>query len=268
VFSNLVTGGSSTTPATSGTFSLETPTFNAETQAALTSGALEARQLFSLNPNTNVITITTFGAQPGTPSPTLPANINFGNVIGVAQFNVQQVLTSCRPSPSVLYVGTILSNFPVDPFGNLTGTPAAISVGYTNENPPKITSVVLVTSGVATTFSAAGFGTITFPAGSTTPPGTTGNQPTIVFSPSATQSTSQKQLFLDASKSTSATGGQLTYVWRQVNQNQAAAINNGNTATPLITFSGGKGDYIFEVTATDSAGNSAKATTTITYTGL
>ena len=268
VFSNLASGGSSTTPATSGTFSPITPTIGTAIRSALTGGALEARQLFSLNPTTNVITITTFGAQPSSPSPTLPANINFANVISVAQFNVQQVLTSCKPVPSVLYIGTIQSNFPRDPFGDLTGTPAVISVGYTTDNPPKINNIVLVVAGVATTFSSAGVGTITFPAGSTTPPGTTGNAPTIVFSPAATQATAQKQIVLDASKSTSATGGQLTYVWRQVNTNQAAAINNGNTATPLITFNGGKGDYTFEVTVTDSSGNSAKGTTTITYTGL
>jgi hypothetical protein len=245
--------------------STKTPTLNAQIQAALTSGALEARQKFVLSTDQKTITVTEFVAAPGSPSPTTPTNISSANTLSVFTFNVVSAVISCS---GVLYAGNITNNFPVSPFGNVSNTPGAISIGYTSDNPPKINNVVLVYSGIADIYSAAGVGTITFPAGGVTPPGSGGNAPVIVFSPAATQTTAIKQLFLDASKSTSPLNLQLTYMWRQVNMNIAAGLNNATTATPLVTFAGGKGDYVFEVTVTDSQGNSSKAQTTITYTGI
>jgi uncharacterized protein (TIGR03437 family) len=47
---------------------------------------------------------------------------------------------------------------------NLTfsGTPATVSIGYTTDNPPVVNNVVTVFAGVATSYSAAGYGTLLF----------------------------------------------------------------------------------------------------------
>ena len=47
---------------------------------------------------------------------------------------------------------------------NLTfsGTPAAVSIGYTTDNPPMINNVVTLFAGVVVSYSPAGFGTLTF----------------------------------------------------------------------------------------------------------
>lgn len=243
-----------------------TPTISTTLQSAFTSGALEGRQQFSLNPATNVITIQQFGVAPGSPTPTLPGNIQFTNTISFLQLNVTNVLTSCRPTPSILYVGTIGGNNPRTPFGDVTGTPAAVSVGYTTDNPPKINNVVLVYAGIATQFAPAAQGTITFPAGTTTPPGSTANNPIVVFTPGAAQAVATRTVALDASRSTSPANLALTYSWRQVSGNPAA-VSNGLTAMPIITLPGIRQDYVFEVTVTDTQGRSTTGLTTLTYTG-
>lgn len=236
-----------------------------DTQAALQAGAIEARQQFSLNPTTNVITITEFTVAQGAPSPTPPSGL--GGILSLSSFSVIQTQATCRPSPSVLYTGVITQNYPKDPFGDLTAAPAAISIGFTLDTPFKINNVVFVAAGIQSTWSSAGMGTLTFPVPIVSLPITTPQNPVVVFSPAATQATSSKQFGLDASKSTSPLGLQLSFSWRQVNSNVGAALSNANTATPIVTFSG-RGDYIFEVTVTDSKGNSTTAQTTISYYGI
>lgn len=250
----------------SNALSTRTPTIDPQTQAAITAGALEARQLISLPTNSTAIQVTEFTATPGSTSPTLAQNITASSTLSSFTFNITNTLTSCKPVPTVLFVGTITNNFPKSPFGDVSGTPAALSIGYTTDAPPKINNVVLVYAGVAEVYSASGSGTITFPSGSVTPPGSANNSPVINFTPGATQTTAQKQIQLDASKSTSPINSALTYSWRQVNTNVSASISNASTATPLVTFAG-RADYIFEVTVTDTQGNMSKAQTTITYVG-
>lgn len=239
---------------------------NPSIQAAVQSGALEIRQQFSLNATTNVISVTVFAATPGSTSPTTPSNINFGNVLSSYSFSVTQTQTSCKPAPSILYAGVVTQNYPVDPYGDLTAVPGMISAGLTVDTPPKINNVVFVAAGVEAAYSASGVGTVTFATPLVNPPGTNASAPVVVFSPAATQATSSKQLGLDASKSTSPLGLQLSFSWRQVNTNVSAALSNANTATPTVTFAG-RGDYIFEVTVTDSKGNSTVAQTTISFVG-
>jgi len=243
-----------------------TPSIPPNLLAAIASGALEAREQMNLNTSSNVLTVTGFTAQPGSPSPTPQNAINNSSLIQNYQINVDKMAFSCQPVPSVLITGKVAVNFPKTPYGDITGALAAISMGYTTDNPAKINNVVVLIPGIAGLYSAAAAGTLTFSASSVTPPGSN-TGPSIVFTPSATQATAQKQLVLDASQSTDPNGLQLTFVWTQVS-GPAAAINFGNTANPLITFAGGKGDYVFQVTATNSKGVWSMATTTITYNGI
>lgn len=253
------------TGTTSAVFTTMTANIPANVASAIASGALEAREQITYNPSSNTLTITGFTAQPGSPSPTPPNAIPFGSVVQSYQVNVTNTAFSCQPVPSVLITGKVFNNFPKTPYGDISGALIAVGFGYTTDNPPKINNVVVLVPGVAGLYSAAASGTLTFSTPSVTPPGTNA-APTIVFTPGATQATAQKQLVLDASKSTDPNGLQLTFNWTEVS-GPAAAINLGSTATPLITFAGGKGDYVFQVTVTNSRGVSSTATTTITYNG-
>jgi len=81
---------------------------------------------------------------------------------------------------------------------------------------------------------------------------------------SITVNTNQYQL--DGSKSTAANGGPLTYQWSIPAGAPSAAILQGNTATPIVQF-GLRGTYMFQLTVTDSAGNTASDIATIDFEG-
>ena len=72
---------------------------------------------------------------------------------------------------------------------------------------------------------------------------------------------------LDGSGSTSADGKTLTYAWTMAQGSPVAAILGGNTATPLVQFSQGRGVYTFTLTVTDSTGATARDTVSIDYRG-
>ncbi len=264
---NLGLSGTGSSAGQVGLFTTLTPNINPATVAAVLTGAVEAREQFSLNTASNVLTVQGFTAQPASTSPTPVQNINSSAVLYLYQVQVDKVYFTCQPTPSVLITGKIINNFPNTPFGNANGALVAIGFGYTTDTPAKVNNLTVLLPGLAGLYSGAAVGTLTFPSASVNPPGTANTNPAIVFTPAATQTVFQKQIQLDASKSTDPNGLQLTYVWTQVNSNIAAGISNGNTATPLVTFSGGKGDYTFQVTVTNSKGGSSTGQTTISYYG-
>lgn len=250
----------------SGVFTTYTPSISPLQLPALLAGTQEVREQASLNTNTNVLTVRAFTAAPGSQSPTPGFAIQAGQVLWSYEVQVTSIQFSCRPVPTILMTGTISNNFPLTPFGSAIGALVAVGIGYTTDNPPKLNNVVMLVPGLAGLYSPGAVGTLTFPAGTVNPPGTAGNAPVIVFSPSATQQVFSRQLQLDASGSKDPNGLQLTYSWTQVNTNIAAGIANANTATPLVTFSAA-GDYIFQVSVTNSKGIQNTAQTTITYYG-
>jgi hypothetical protein len=80
----------------------------------------------------------------------------------------------------------------------------------------------------------------------------------------ANQTTQSEFIRLDASGSKDPAGGPLTFFWR-VSGAKPAEITGGDTATPRVTFQQGYGEYIFEVTVTNSAGQRCTATTRVNY---
>ena len=68
---------------------------------------------------------------------------------------------------------------------------------------------------------------------------------------------------IDASKSTDAKGLALTYLWSSTNT--VSFSPSTTSATPLLTFQGGYGDYPITLVVTNSAGLSSTITFIVQY---
>jgi hypothetical protein len=187
--------------------------------------------------------------QTGSPLPTPPNGVIPGTVFSTMAVNVDKVYTTCTPSTSVMFVGTVTADATVYPFGSRVGAAAAVFVGLTNDSPPLIKNVVEVEAGIAASYSPTGAGSILFLSAPVVPPGTT-NGPNIVVN--APQLTTLTAVTLDASATTSA-NPPLTFHWTVVAG--AADIANANSATATGYILGSAGSYTFRVTVTDSKGN-------------
>jgi hypothetical protein len=261
-------GSTSPTPPAVSAFNIErvtplnsisstlTPKLDPATLAAVQSGALEIREQINYNAQNQVLTVNLFTAQPGAPLPT-PAGSNISkSTFSTYTISVDKVYLSTTPNPSVLFVGTVGSNTPASPFGNLSGAAAAVSIGYTSDTPPKINNVVTLVAGTYLDYTASATGTLTFTSNPITPPGSSGGAgPVIsVVEPGVT---TFRAVTLDASKSTGTPT--LKFQWSVV----AGAADVGNATTSVATgyIYGGAGTYTFKVTVTD--GNGVSATKTI-----
>jgi hypothetical protein len=92
-----------------------------------------------------------------------------------------------------------------------------------------------------------------------TPPPPAGPPPTIVIAGGPVIETVVRDLRLDASQSSSPAGfTPLTYSWTA--REGRAAIDNANSPTPTVHLGNLFGDYFFDLTVTDSKGNTATAT--------
>ncbi len=131
--------------------------------ASLASGTMEIRERLLYNPQANTLTSTVFLVPPGSPIPT-PASVDItAMTLASYTISIDRTYTSCSPYPSVMFAGTITSSSggASAPNGiyNLTfsGTPAAVSIGYTTDNPPQINNVVTLFAGIAVSYSPAGY---------------------------------------------------------------------------------------------------------------
>jgi hypothetical protein len=246
-----------------------TPNVPASVLAAIAGGAVEIRERLIFDPQFNTLTSTIFTVAPGSPA-TTPLTTNIvGSTLSFDTISINSIFTSCSPTPSVLIVGTITSAFARGPFGNFTGAPAAVSIGYTTANPPVINNIAEVVAGQVLAFSATATGTISFPATPVTPPGSNAGNPNIVISPTPPTTGSfqvfQDNFVLNVSGSTDPNGLPLTFSFSS--SRPALFLPSNNSPTPTIQFQGGAGDYVITVTATDSAGAKSTSTFTITFLG-
>jgi hypothetical protein len=99
-----------------------------------------------------------------------------------------------------------------------------------------------------------------------TPPQPSQMQTVAIASPKNVTVTS-RVIQLDGSQSTSADGKPLTYLWTIPQGNPMAAILGGTTATPTVQFTQSHVTYTFQLTVTDSAGNSSTDFATVNYQG-
>ncbi len=235
-------------------------TFAPDRLQSINSGALELRERLIYNPTAGTLTSTIFTVLSGSPAFSIDANITSG-IVGQYTLNIEKTYSVTKPRNILAFTGTVSSSSPNGVLGDVSGAPFSVSMVYTNDTPPKIIDLVVVIAGRVVEYSKDATGTLNLPKPITpvTPP--TGAQINI----SAPTVTTDRQISLDASKTTDASNTSLTYVWKNVNK--SAAILNPNTSVAIVQFSEGFGDYIFELTVTNGNGVVTKKTVTISYLG-
>lgn len=257
----------STVPV-SGLQSAVTPAIPANVLASLAGGALEIREQITWSaPTTGNATLKVDGflVAPGSPNPTPPA----GQTSPILSYivRIDQTTFSSTPAPSVTFIGTVLTNDVVSPFGNLIGATVIISTGYSGSSPVTFSNVVVLLPGVGTIYAPSATGVLTL-AGATTPPpsGTPGGKAPVAVAGPQGLKTTLPEVTLDASGSSDPDGNPLTFSW--VSVGRPMNISDPKTAKPRVQFLGeGFGDYTFEVTVTNSKGASSTARVTISYAG-
>ena len=256
-----------------------TPVIPSTVQMAIANKALELRESVNFSPQDSLLTINLFAVQPGSPLPT-PATTNLGaGLLSAASIKVDKVYIAtvqgvnttpatttastttptATPANSLMFVGTVAGNGPASPFGDLTGTPAAVAVGFTGDTPPKINNVVILFAGIEVDYAASDTGTLTFTSSPITPPGTSGNGIQIVIKTPA--STVMNFITLDAS-STSGGTAPLKFSWTVTNGTATIFGANNPIATAQLST---LGTYTFMVTVTDANGKTATQTVNVTY---
>lgn len=280
------TGSTGPGTASSGlqTFSLEsrvalsniqttlTPQIPANVAQAIQGGALEFRHLITwvpaaaTAPGTNpTLRVDAFLVQPGSPASTPLAMRT--NALFSYNVAVDNIYLSTVPTRNIVFVGRVTSHTDPSPFGNLVGTAAAISATYdTSASITAFSNVTVLLGGVGALFSQSGSGTISFQTtgggtGTGTGGGTGADGP--VANAGANFSTTLPEVQLNGGMST---GTGLTYSWRLLPPRTAGLVG-ADTATPRVQFGEGYGDYVYELTVTDSTGRKSTATVTILYIG-
>ena len=249
-----------------------TPNAPANVLAAIAAGAQEIHEQLIYNPGLGYVTVTTFLVAPGSPTPTPPGSITPQNTLQSITVQISQVLTSCKPTPSLLMVGTVINSPASGVYGSLVGAPVAISAGYTTDTPPKINNVAVVVAGQVLDYSTAATGSLTFPAVTVVPPGSTGAITVKVqfangtfAQPNTTFQVPTSPFPLDATGSTG--NGALTYSFTTpAGSSPVAFVQTGTPGKVSVQFPGA-GGYVITVNVTDSAGNTGSLTFTLTYTG-
>jgi hypothetical protein len=247
-----------------------TPTLPANVLAALAGGALEIRETLIYNSTANTITSTVFAVPTGSPIPTPPAELaNLGSaLVAVVTMTIDKIYVTTKPFMSVMFVGTDTQST-ATPYGTYQDAAAAISVGFTSDTPPKVNTVIESVAGALVLYSpTAAVNTLTV----TTPPagggggGGTSSAPTVVITP-ASQTVTGKEVTLDASKSTDPNNLALTYQWSVLGGANVSLLHGNSAVATAQLGDNGPNTYMFMVIVTNSAGQSATATTTINYIG-
>lgn len=246
-----------------------TPTLPANVIAALAGGALEIRETLVYNSQSNTLTSTVFAVPTGSPIPTPPAELaNLGSaLVAVVTMTIDKIYVTTKPFMSIMFVGTDTQST-ATPYGTYQGAASAISAGFTTDTPPKVNTVIETVAGAIVLYSptaTVNTVTVTIPTSGGGGGGTT-TGPTVVITP-ANQTVTGKEVTLDASQSTDPSGMALTYQWSVVGGGNVSLLHGNSAVATAQLGDNGPNTYIFKVTVTDNAGQSASATTTVNYVG-
>jgi hypothetical protein len=234
----------------------QTPNVPANVAAAITSGALEIRQVVTWAPPGSNINIRHILVQPQAPNPTPD-----GSQVGTLDnYNVSvRELTSS--TDALTFTGSLSQILGQSPFGLSSGSPVFYSFGHTTSGTTTtFRNVTLVVPGKLTTFLSTAMGTLTF-SGQGPGPSPGGLQANA----GPDFSTGQSEVMLDAVLSTIPPGATVTYKWRSVSG--PGNVLDPNSAQTRVQLAGNAGDYVFELTITDSAGNTSSDQVRVSYTG-
>lgn len=235
-----------------------TPTIPPAVQTGVTSGAMEIRETVAYDAVNQVLALNLFTVQTGSPLPTPANTIPASSIFSTLSIKIDKVYVESLPTPGIMFVGTVSTNSPASPFGNLAGAAAAVAIGYTSDTPPKINNVVTLIAGTVVEYTPSAAGTVTFTSSPVTPPGSTG--PAIVIANVGT--TSARSITLDAS-GTTGSNTPLTYSWSVVSG--AADVSGRTSAVAAGIIYGGPGTYVFKVTVTDANGNVASQNISVLF---
>jgi hypothetical protein len=232
-----------------------TPTAPASLLAALAAGAVEIREQSSLNATNGTLTSTFFIVPTGSPNPTNLAQLPFTAFIATTTLTIDRTYVTSTPV-AVAFVGRVTQST-ATPFGNYAGASGTYSFGYTSDTPPKINNVIETVNGLIVLYSPAATGTFTITAPAGGGGGGTGGVSVVINGSTSTNptfTTVVNQIVLDASASTTTTGGTLTYAWALAAGSPSAGITGGNTSKASIQLGSGQNTYKFTLTITDSKG--------------
>jgi hypothetical protein len=169
--------------------------------------------------------------------------------------------TTCSITVTVGAAVPVISSFTANPTSINSGQSSTLTWTVTNATSVSISSIGTValsgTRSVSPVTTTVYTLTATNAAGNATQTATVtvnGGGPTIVF-PSPILYTTVRDVKLDASGSFSAAGNNpLQFYWTV--RGDKATIANRTSSTPSVILPGSAGNYIFDLTVTDSKGNS------------
>jgi K319L-like, PKD domain len=232
-----------------------TPTASPAVLAAIAAGAVEIREQTSLNAVNGTLSSTFFIVPTGSPNPTNLALLPFSAFVASTTLTIDRTYVTSTPV-AVAFVGRVTQST-ATPFGNYAGASGTYSFGYTSDTPPKINNVIETINGLIVLYSPAATGTFTI-VGLPTTGGGGGGGVSVVINGSSdaapTFTTVLNQVVLDASATTTSTGGTLSFAWATAAGSPSASIIGGSTSKATIQLGAGKGVYKFTLTVTDSKG--------------
>jgi hypothetical protein len=205
---------------------------------------------------------------------TLTARNNVNDVTSTATVTVTPASSGGTPPPTV----PVIASFTANPASITAGQSSTLQWSVQNSTSVSISSIGTVAASgthsvsptvttiyTLTAINAAGSATV---SATVTVAGTTGGGtgPIIVFNPGNFIYTTNRDLALDASGSSSPAGNTpLQFYW--TSRGDKAVIYQKTSPTPRIYLPGSTGNYVFDLTVTDSKGNSATQTLTVRLIG-
>ena len=228
----------------------------------VTSHNLEIRDRFVYPPGSGTVNYTQFTVPTGTPMPT-PATVDISkSTLFVAQLAVQRISVGSNTNyPSVQFSGTLAST--QGPLGSVTGTPAALSFGYTNPTQPDFNNILSSISGITSGYSASGVGEMTLmqvPISDNPCSGPIAITPTVI-------ATTTNYIELDGSQSFDCSGQPLTsYQWGVLNPLGSVTVINPTLPMAFARLNDGPGEYSLTFTVTNANGVKTTLGILVTYT--